>query len=230
MKKVLSVALLFGFLGSMILVLGFTRAGVEKGAAGHSHGKPKDAHGMKMKDGHGKKGLGHGMKDAAHKGGDGDKPIYTTMKALHAHGGTPPGWRFRIPEGEPKEGREVFVKNKCFVCHNVAGEKFPEHERKPTEKGPDLTGMGAHHPAEYFFESILHPNRVITTGPGHAGPDGLSIMPSYTDLLTLEEAVDLVAFIKSLKSGHKMEGMKGHGNMKGMKKKTGHGSIKKMKH
>jgi uncharacterized protein involved in high-affinity Fe2+ transport len=61
--------------------------------------------------------------------------------------------------------------------------------------------MGDHHPAEYFAESILNPNAVIVTGPGHTGPDGLSIMPDYRDSLTLAETIDLVAYIRSLTGG-----------------------------
>jgi uncharacterized protein involved in high-affinity Fe2+ transport len=58
--------------------------------------------------------------------------------------------------------------------------------------------MGGHHPAEYFAESILDPNAVIVEGPGHTGPDGRSIMPDYRDSLTVAEAIDLVAYIRSL--------------------------------
>ncbi len=64
--------------------------------------------------------------------------------------------------------------------------------------GPELMGMGSHHPAEYFAESILAPNAVIVDGPGFAGPDGRSIMPSYADSLSVTQLVDLVAFLKSL--------------------------------
>lgn len=53
-------------------------------------------------------------------------------------------------------------------------------------------------PAEYLAEAILNPNAVIITEPGYTGQDGLSIMPSYADLLTLKEWADLVAYLKSL--------------------------------
>jgi len=58
-------------------------------------------------------------------------------------------------------------------------------------------------------------------GPGYV-KEGNSIMPSYADSMTLQEAVDLVAYLKSLKGGHKMGGVKkdaDHGvRMKDMKK------------
>ncbi|MFQ5894627.1 MAG: copper-binding protein [Nitrospinota bacterium] len=123
---------------------------------------------------------------------------YITMEELHRHGGTPRGWKFRIPPGDPESGREVFIENKCFRCHAVEGEDFPAAERKPTDIGPPLSGMGGHHPAEYLAESIVNPNAVILVGKGYFGPDGRSIMPTYADLLTMQELVDLVAYLKSL--------------------------------
>jgi hypothetical protein len=59
--------------------------------------------------------------------------------------------------------------------------------------------MGAHHPAAYFAESILYPNRVIVQGDGYTGPDELSIMPSYADVMTLGQLIDLVAYLQSLR-------------------------------
>ena len=64
--------------------------------------------------------------------------------------------------------------------------------------GPDLTRMGAMHPPEYFAESIINPNAVLTEGPGYVGEDGRSKMPSYSEILTIEQLIDLVAYLKSL--------------------------------
>jgi mono/diheme cytochrome c family protein len=121
-----------------------------------------------------------------------------TMEELHRHGGVPPGWRFGFPAGDPRAGREVFVKLECHKCHAVGGETFPGVARDAGTVGPDLAGMGAHHPAEYLAESILDPNAVIVTAPGFTGPDGRSVMPDYRDTLTVAELVDLVAYLKGL--------------------------------
>jgi mono/diheme cytochrome c family protein len=132
---------------------------------------------------------------------------------LHQHGGVPPGWRFAFPAGDPKAGRAVFAKLECYQCHTIRGEQFPQASTQPSSSaGPELTGMGSHHPAEYFAESILNPNAVIVTGPGYTGPDGLSIMPDYRESLTVAELVDLVAFLKSLQEEHSHpEAMEHHG-------------------
>jgi uncharacterized protein involved in high-affinity Fe2+ transport len=128
----------------------------------------------------------------------GTKSVRIGMEELHRGGGVPPGWRFSWPAGDAKKGREAFAKLECYQCHEVKGETFPPVVQDPTRRGPGLAGMGNHHPAEYFAESILNPNAVILTGPGHTGPDGLSIMPDYRDSLTLAETIDLVAYIRSL--------------------------------
>jgi len=122
------------------------------------------------------------------------EPYRLTMEELHRHGGIPKGWVFRPAEGDPDRGRDVFVKLECFSCHAVQGESFP----RPSRPGPDLSGMGRHHPAGYLAESVMNPNAVIVEGPGYTGPDRLSTMPDYRDNLTLGELDDLVAYLKSL--------------------------------
>jgi mono/diheme cytochrome c family protein len=124
-----------------------------------------------------------------------------TMEELHRTGGVPRGWKFSVPAGDAARGRQLFADLECYRCHTVAGERFPESGRDPREVGPPLTGVGAHHPAEYIAESILDPNAVIVAGPGYTGPDGRSIMPSYADSLTLAQWIDLVAYLKSLTGG-----------------------------
>ena len=132
------------------------------------------------------------------------------MDELHRAGGVPPGWRFSWPDGDAAKGREAFVKLECYQCHEVKGESFPPVTPDPMRRGPALTAVGGHHPAEYFAESIINPNAVIVTGPGHTGTDGLSVMPDFRDSLTLAEAIDLVAYIRSLTGGdhahHRPEG------------------------
>ena len=128
-------------------------------------------------------------------------PIRVTMEQLHAHGGVPRNWKFLMPPGDAAEGRKVFIAMECFACHEVKGEQFPDTSKTPRGTGPDLTGMGAHHSAEYFAESVVNPNRVIVLGTGYTGADGLSKMPSYADTMTLRQLVDLVAYLKSLTTG-----------------------------
>ncbi|PYN98005.1 MAG: hypothetical protein DMD91_16270 [Candidatus Rokuibacteriota bacterium] len=124
----------------------------------------------------------------------------STMQELHESGGVPRGWKFTLPKsGDAKRGREVFVSLECYKCHTIHGEPFPAAGADAKNVGPELSGMGQHHPAEYFAESIVNPNAVIVAGQGYTGPDGLSIMPSFADSITVTQLLDVVAYITSLK-------------------------------
>lgn len=115
--------------------------------------------------------------------------------AAHDHG-TPPGWRFTLPQGDPEKGRAVFVKLECYACHAVKGQTFPG-VTDGAHVGPELSEMAAHHEREFFAEAIVNPNAVIDE-PQWRAPDGTSRMPSFNDSITVQELVDLVAFLKSL--------------------------------
>jgi L-cysteine S-thiosulfotransferase len=128
-------------------------------------------------------------------------PIKITAEELHRLGGVPPGWQFRFPDGDPAAGRAVFAKLECYQCHTIRGESFPQTSTSAGNTGPELTGMGDHHPVEYFAESILNPNAIIITGPGYTDADGMSIMPDYRDTMTAAEFIDLLAYLQSLKGG-----------------------------
>ena len=117
-----------------------------------------------------------------------------TMAELHASGGVPKGWLFIPPQGDAAKGRAVFARLECYVCHAVAGEKFP----RPSRPGPALGDVGRHHPAGYLFESVVNPNAVIVEAPGYTDSNGRSIMPDYRDSLSARELIDLVAYLKSL--------------------------------
>ncbi|MGH7371502.1 MAG: c-type cytochrome [Candidatus Methylomirabilales bacterium] len=107
-------------------------------------------------------------------------------------------WQFALPQGNPRRGREVFMKFECYSCHQVLGEKFPEPGGDAI--GPELRQMGPMHPPEYFVESIMNPSAVIEDR--YRAADGRSKMPSFNDIMTVEELIDLAAFLKSLGGAH----------------------------
>lgn len=132
-----------------------------------------------------------------------------TMEALHKLGGVPAGWKLTPPPGDVDAGRALFVDLGCHSCHKVAGEPF---EAEAGSEGPELTGMGAHHPPGYFVEAILNPDAVLVEGPGWIGSDGRSTMPSYPDL-TVTQLADLVAYLASLTAGGEHAGHEDGGGM-----------------
>jgi mono/diheme cytochrome c family protein len=122
---------------------------------------------------------------------------------------TPKGWRFTIPAGDHHAGRQVFADFECFKCHEVAGEDFPAPKAEQGNVGPALSGMGAMHPAEYFLETMIDPNASVgwrikhhkDEQKGYLGADGKSKMPSYNETMTVQQLIDLVAYMKSLTEG-----------------------------
>lgn len=120
------------------------------------------------------------------------------MAALHAAGGVPLDWKLTPAPGDAARGRRVFTQYGCPSCHVVQGESF---DQQGTSPGPDLTGMGAHHPPGYFVETILNPNAIVVEGDGYASADGLSTMPAYPDMPVVD-LTDVVAYLSSLDTGH----------------------------
>ncbi|HEU4371432.1 MAG TPA: c-type cytochrome [Methylomirabilota bacterium] len=137
------------------------------------------------------------------------KPAPPASPPAHGDHGTPEGWKFTWPKGDPGRGRTIFAKLECHTCHEVKGEKF----RAPSDKdkvGPELSMMGPLHEAEYFAEAIINPNAVIEKGKGYQAPDGTSKMPSFNDSLSVQELIDLVAYLSALKPPAGTQGHRGH--------------------
>jgi Cu/Ag efflux protein CusF len=105
----------------------------------------------------------------------------------------PKGWQFTMPKGNPEKGRAVFQKFECYYCHEVRGETFPY----PVESAPELTQMGPMHPVEFFAESILNPNAVVPKS--YRQPDGSSPMTNFAEKMTVQELVDVSAYVASLR-------------------------------
>lgn len=120
-----------------------------------------------------------------------------------------PDWKFTLPQGDPVEGRKVYVELECYKCHEINGESFPDLADTEGRSGPELSQMAASHPVEFFAESIVNPNAVIDSEDkekGYVTKEGRSKMPDYGDVLTVRQLVDLATYVASLKgekhSGH----------------------------
>jgi mono/diheme cytochrome c family protein len=140
-----------------------------------------------------------GIDPAATYGEPMREPVRMTMAALHASGGVPPGWQLTPAAGDADRGRQVFDAQGCAACHRVEGESFADAIGDES-RGPDLTGMGAHHPPAYFVEAILSPSAILVEGPGWITESGRSTMPAYPHM-TVAELTDLVAYLSSLDTG-----------------------------
>ena len=130
--------------------------------------------------------------------GHGAPPGPRPAPPAHADHGTPAGWKLSWPKGDPARGRAAFVKLECHSCHEVRGEPFPA-PRDREGMGPELSGMGPLHDADYFLEAIVNPSATIEKGKGYEAQDGSSKMPLFNDSMTVQELIDLVAYLRGLK-------------------------------
>lgn len=119
---------------------------------------------------------------------------YDVMKAMSAPD------RFRIDAGDARlvaHGRALYVSH-CAACHGGKLEGQPDwRERRPDGRLPapphDETGHTWHHPDEVLFD--ITRNGLV---PGRLAPEGYeSDMPAYAGILSDEEIVAVLAYIKS---------------------------------
>jgi mono/diheme cytochrome c family protein len=105
----------------------------------------------------------------------------------------PQGWKFTFPDGNPKTGQAVFMNMQCYSCHRItaSGVKLP---RDAGGIGPDLTGFSAL-PKEYLAESIIKAHTVVAA-PGYVVKEGKAAMGNYNHFMTIQEMIDIVAFLK----------------------------------
>jgi Cytochrome c len=104
----------------------------------------------------------------------------------------PKGWKFSFPDGDPKAGKTVFMNMQCYSCHaiQIPGEKLPPGAGGI---GPELTGYSAL-PKEYLGESIIKAHTVVAT-PGYVVKEGKASMGNYNHFMTIQEMIDIVAFL-----------------------------------
>jgi len=124
----------------------------------------------------------------------------------------PSRWVFTLPEGNPAAGEKAFVKMQCFSCHAVTGKTFTNTDVQPGDIGPEFTAGYAKLSAGYLAESIINFNRFIPHAnfrvsymsleafkpAGEAEYPTNSRMANYNEIMTVQEMIDIVAFLKGL--------------------------------
>ena len=107
---------------------------------------------------------------------------------------------FRLPDGDIDRGRATFVRLSCHSCHKVAGVTLPP----PSADAEVVVVLGGkvHRVKTYgqLVTSIIHPSHTFAEG---YSPDqikdeeGQSKMTNFNDRMTVQELIDLVAFLQS---------------------------------
>jgi hypothetical protein len=108
---------------------------------------------------------------------------------------------FRLPQGDVKQGKAVFLEMECYRCHWVAGVgDLPS----PTVDPPVSVVLGGRvfevRTDGYLVTSIINPSHRLTRkfrGPALTTESGESRMLDYNEVMTVHQLTDLVAFLQS---------------------------------
>ncbi|MBK8858140.1 MAG: c-type cytochrome [Opitutaceae bacterium] len=109
------------------------------------------------------------------------------------------GTGFRLPDGEVGAGREAFVRLNCHLCHTVSGEKFataPVAGVIVVPLGGEVVRVKTY---GQLVTSIINPQHIVS--PNYKGKytdaAGKSLMPDYNQGMTVDELINLVAYLQS---------------------------------
>ena len=105
---------------------------------------------------------------------------------------------FRLPDGDAERGGEIFARLHCTACHTVAGADLGE----PPAKGPVSVELGGKVTRVQTYgelvTSIINPSHKLADGYPleEITKDGESAMMNYNYIMTVQQLVDLVAFLQ----------------------------------
>jgi len=109
------------------------------------------------------------------------------------------GRGFRLPDGDQNQGREVFLYMQCNQCHSIKGLELPEipyADPAYIELGGRVATVKTYGD---LVTSIINPSHRLA--PGYAkekvSENGESKMYTYNRHMTVQELIDLVAFLQS---------------------------------
>lgn len=103
---------------------------------------------------------------------------------------------FRLPDGNAEKGQAAFVKLQCNTCHTVTGVELPP----PQAKSPVAVTLGGEVTRVRTYgdlvTSIINPSHVISANYRVELKAANSPMPQFNRDMTVEQMIDLVAFLQ----------------------------------
>jgi len=103
----------------------------------------------------------------------------------------------KLPAGNPLAGRATFQELSCTSCHRVTGEK-DFAEPVSANPGPTLGGYLGREGAQSVALSIFVPSHDIRGVLRPGREDELSPMGDFTKAMTVQQFLDLIAYLSSL--------------------------------
>ncbi len=108
------------------------------------------------------------------------------------------GKGFTLPNGDRDRGEKVFVEMNCHQCHTVAATDLPvlDEREMSIRLGGEVARIGTY---GELVTAIINPSHRLAKGhlTENVSEDGESLMKNYNDVLTVNQLIDLVAFLQS---------------------------------
>jgi len=107
-------------------------------------------------------------------------------------------WGFRLPDGDASKGQALFVELQCNACHTIAGLELAA----PAYTGPVAVVLGGPVARVKTYgdlvSSVINPSHKLTRNYSaeDISQDGESLMRIYNETMTVQQLIDLVAFLQ----------------------------------
>jgi len=125
--------------------------------------------------------------------------LIVCMLSLQACGSDPKSpWGFRLPDGDAAKGQALFVELQCNACHTIAELELAA----PVQRGPVAVVLGGPVARVKTYgdlvSSVINPShKLIFNYPEEdIARDGQSLMRIYNETMTVQQLIDLVAFLQ----------------------------------
>ncbi len=112
---------------------------------------------------------------------------------------------FALPEGDAESGKRVFVEIRCNDCHSVSDIEYSESEVPVEYMGKQTVGkihvkLGGkttkYRTQGELVTSIINPSHEISLSYARNQATTRSPMRNYNGVLTVQNLIDLVAFLQ----------------------------------
>ncbi len=101
---------------------------------------------------------------------------------------------FRLPDGDALKGKQAFVALKCNTCHSVDGVELPPPTQFNIRLGGETLQVKTY---GQLVTSIINPSHIISRRYLDELKDAKeSPMPNINREMTVEQMIDLVAFLQ----------------------------------
>lgn len=105
---------------------------------------------------------------------------------------------FILPPGDAMKGQTTFAALGCINCHKVDGVSFTASDAIQSDLIVQLGGLEPRVKTYgQLVTAVIHPNAdILKSDDRYMNPKGDSLMPDYTQLMTVQQMTDIVTFLQ----------------------------------